>query len=498
MAAARAFRAKEEFIQAAARALFLLLAGLLLGLHLLLLLARLPDHLGRASLIDGLLVDAGNERVPDERGSLLLVHRAETTARRAHPDALGHGGPALFIKEAHERLAHAEVLDHAGHVELGIGAHRFGNSLHGPLVTRRIGAKRVLHAVPELPEDHLGDVQRRLRHEVDADTLGADEAHHLLDLLGHFLGAVVKEHVRFVKEEHELWLFQVAHFGHPVVDLREDPHEERGVERRIGDQLVGCKDVHDALAVHGLHEIVDVKRRLAEELVRALGLQLEQAALDGADGRCGNVAVVELELAGILADEREQILQILEIDDGHLLVGGELEGCRKNTGLRVVEREQRAQQERPHRGDGCANRVPLLSEHVPERDGVGPEHGSGHAVALKALLELVAHRPLHGDAREVALHVGHEDRHADPGELLGKALQTHGLARTGCAGDASVSVGKRGKNDLGSGPVRRIRLGNDNGFHLNTPEKISRESRQLFRHESSDDRLTALKNSIAR
>ena len=37
------------------------------------------------------------------------------------------------------------------------------------------------------------------------------------------------------------------------------------------------------------------------------------------------------------------------------------------------------------------------------------------------------------DARQIALHVGHEDRHADRAEALGHALQRHRLAGAGRA-----------------------------------------------------------------
>ena len=57
------------------------------------------------------------------------------------------------------------------------------------LVARREGAQGVLDAVAELAEHLVRHVERVLRDEIDADALGADQAHHLLDLLQQRLRA---------------------------------------------------------------------------------------------------------------------------------------------------------------------------------------------------------------------------------------------------------------------------------------------------------------------
>ncbi len=59
-----------------------------------------------------------------------------------------------------------------------------------------------------------------------------------------------------------------------------------------------------------------------------------------------------------------------------------------------------------------------------------------------SLSDLTAGR---AEAGEVALDVGEEHRHADGGELLGQALQGHGLAGAGGAGDQAVAIGQRGQ-----------------------------------------------------
>jgi hypothetical protein len=57
--------------------------------------------------------------------------------------------------------------------------------------------------------------------------------------------------------------------------------------------------------------------------------------------------------------------------------------------------------------------------------------------------QLVADLPGLADAGQVALDVGHEDRHADLGEILGQGLQGDGLAGAGGAGDQAVAVGQQ-------------------------------------------------------
>ena len=77
-----------------------------------------------------------------------------------------------------------------------------------------------------------------------------------------------------VEEEYQFGLWQVAHFGQGRVELTHQPQQERRIEFWLQHQFVGSQHVHDALAVFRLHEVVDVERRLAEELVGALILQL--------------------------------------------------------------------------------------------------------------------------------------------------------------------------------------------------------------------------------
>jgi hypothetical protein len=89
----------------------------------------------------------------------------------------------------------------------------------------------VLHPVAELAEDILGHVGRVLRHEIDADPLGADQARHLFDLVDQRLGGVVEEKMRLVEEEDELGLVGIAHLRKGFEQLRQEPQQEGRVER---------------------------------------------------------------------------------------------------------------------------------------------------------------------------------------------------------------------------------------------------------------------------
>ena len=87
----------------------------------------------------------------------------------------------------------------------------------------------------------------------------------------------------------------------------------------------------------GLHQVVDVEHRLAEEAVAALLLDLQQAALDRADRGRRDVAVFGPELRGVVADELQHRAQVLEVEQQQAVVVGDLEDQRQHAFLRLVE-----------------------------------------------------------------------------------------------------------------------------------------------------------------
>jgi hypothetical protein len=222
----------------------------------------------------------------------------------------------------------------------------------------------------------------------------------------------------------------------------EQPEQEGGVERRGVDQLFGSQHVDDAAAVGvDLHQVGDVEHRFAEELVAALLFERQQAALDGADGGGGDVAVFGGEVLGVVADVLDHGAQVLEVEQEQALVVGDLEDQLQHAGLGVVQVEQAGEQQRPHVGDGGAHRHAVFAEDVPEGDGVGVGLEAFEAEVGDALEQLFRGIAGGAHAREVALHVGHEDGHAGIGQALGDGLQGDRLAGSRGAGDQAVAVG---------------------------------------------------------
>ena len=171
-------------------------------------------------------------------------------------------------------------------VESRILPERIGGGLDRLLIARRERAQGMLNAVAELAEHRLRDIERILRHEIDADALRADETHDLLDLLEQLLRRIVEEEMRLVEEEDELRLFGIADLRQLLEQFGQQPEQEGGVETRRAHELFGREHVDDAAPVAiGFHKIADIQRRLAEEIVCALLFEDEQAALDRADRR---------------------------------------------------------------------------------------------------------------------------------------------------------------------------------------------------------------------
>ena len=233
--------------------------------------------------------------------------------------------------------------------------HGAGRCFDSGLVARGVGTQGVLHAVAELGEHGIGDVQRVLRHKIDAHAFGTHQAHDEFNPLQQHFRCIGEEQMRLVEEKHQFRLIQVAHFGQSFKEFTQHPEQKRGVEARSGEQFVGCEDVDNAFAPTagggpfagiGLHEIGDVEHGLAKELVAALRLGLQQAALNRAYAGGADVAVGGGVVAGVVANGLAHGAQVFHVQEQHALVVRDFEDQLQHASLRFVQIQHAAEQKR--------------------------------------------------------------------------------------------------------------------------------------------------------
>ena len=271
----------------------------------------------------------------------------------------------------------------------------------------------MLDPVAELTEDLVRHVVGELRAEVHAHALGADDPHDLLDALAQRRRCVVEQEVRLVEEEHQLGLLEIADLREVLEELRQEPQQKARIEARLQDELVGGEDVDDAAAARvGAHQVVQIERRLAEQRFPALALEPEERALDGGDRLRADQPVLRRDLLAVVGDEAEQRAQVVEVEQQEPAVVGELEGDFEHAFLRVVDLEHAGQEARANLADRRADRMAGLAVQVPEHDGARFVGVALDADLGDALLDFVVAGPRHRQARDVALHVGHEHRNA--------------------------------------------------------------------------------------
>ena len=121
--------------------------------------------------------------------------------------------------------------------------------------------------------------------------------------------------MRFVEEEHELRLVEIADLGQSLEQLRQQPQKTGAVEARALHQAVGRQDVdHTGAACIDADHVGEVECGFAEEALAALLLQDQQLALDGANAGLAHVAVFDCEGTGILRRPLQHGLQVLEVE----------------------------------------------------------------------------------------------------------------------------------------------------------------------------------------
>ncbi len=135
--------------------------------------------------------------------------------------------------------------------------------------------------------------------------------------------------------------------------------------------------------------------------------------------------------------------QVLQIQKQKTFVIGQFKGDVQHAFLCFVEVQHPRQQKRPDLRDRCPERMALLAKHIPE-----DSRKAFKLVAVRkadflcALQQEVLWISRHGNARQIAFHIGAEHRNACLREAFGKDLQCHRLAGAGGSRDEAVPVGK--------------------------------------------------------
>ena len=177
---------------------------------------------------------------------------------------------------------------------------------------------------------------------------------------------------------------------------------------------------------------------------------LIDAQEDAGGGRGHAADGLQVRLALVAGEEVQDRAQVGQVEQGQPVLVGVAEDQGQGRALGLVGSEHLGQElgaEGRHGGpDGHAG------AHAPQGEEGGrtavrrpldPELGGPPGQPVVGLRGV-------GDAAEVALHVGGEDRHADGRELFGHDLQGDRLARPGGARDQPVAVA-HGRRDLDHG-----------------------------------------------
>ena len=302
----------------------------------------------------------------------------------------------------------------------------------------------MLHPVAQLPKDILRHIRRVLGDEIDPHPLRPDQPRHLLHLGHQRLGRIVKQQMRLVKEEDELRLVRVAHLRQRLEQFRQQPQQEGRIKPRAVHQLVRRKDVDPPrpAAIHQ-HQIRQIQRRLPEQLRAPFVLQHQKPPLDRPDRGRRHQPIARRDRLGILPDEDQQRLQVLQIQKRQPLLIRQTEGHVQHALLRFRQFQKPRQQKRPHLRHRRPDRMPLFPEQVPEhhrKGAIGQVQPDLGRPFHEGPVQLVRLRPRRAKARQVALHIGHEHRHPGGREPFGHDLQRDRLARPRRPGDQPVAV----------------------------------------------------------
>ena len=187
----------------------------------------LGQHLVGTNTINSHIVGADSDRRRRHQHTTLVVGNCTNLAQREeYLSALDYRGCTLLIEERNQRLARAELHNCLLGRERRIGAEGLRSRADSLLILRREGAQSVLNTVTQLTENLLGDIGRRLGHEIDAHTLRTDQANNLLDLIDQRLRRTIEQHMSLIEEEDQLGQLGIAHLGQILIQLRQQPQQE--------------------------------------------------------------------------------------------------------------------------------------------------------------------------------------------------------------------------------------------------------------------------------
>ncbi len=303
----------------------------------------------------------------------------------------------------------------------------------------------MLDASTELGEHGVGHIGGQLGAKEHPHALGTNQLHRLLHLRQERLGRVGEQQVRFVEEEHQFGLIDIADFGKVGEQIGEHPHQERREHHRPSSLFTDFEKGDDAAAlIIDAQQVSGFDLRFAEEGVTAGGLKIDQRAQDHPCGLCRHAAdrlqLLFALVAGEVGDYRAEVFQIQK---GKALLVGPVEDQAKRGLLSLVEPEHFRQQDRPKGSDRCPYRNP---------DATGAQRKKLHREGRSHPFVAGVFGPLGGflvcfpgsrQPGKVALEVRHHHRHTGGGELLGDHLQGLGLTGSGGAGNQAVAVHHR-------------------------------------------------------
>src|SRR5690606_80305 len=136
----------------------------------------------------------------------------------------------------------------------------------------------MLNAQPQLSQDFVRQIRRRVGDEVDADALGADQPDNLRQSLLQSPRRTAKQQMTLVEEQRQQWSIRLATPGEWLEPLGQQPEQEGRVNLgRLMYQLTGIQQVNLPAFTVLLQQVFDSQCRLTEQSFGTLLLQGREA-----------------------------------------------------------------------------------------------------------------------------------------------------------------------------------------------------------------------------